>query len=206
MTGDPRDITPTAGGGHEVARVALIVIDVQQAFDNPRWGDRNNPHAESNVGRLLAGWREAGQPIYHIWHRNVAAGKLFSPDQPGYVVKPEAVPGVGEPVITKTVNSAFIGTDLEQRLRRNDITAVVICGLTTDHCVSTTTRMAGNLGFDTTIISDATATFDRQGPDGRYWSASDMHDTALASLSEEFAAVESTAGVLAQLVHAPVTA
>ncbi len=76
---------------------------------------------------------------------------------------------------------------------------MVIVGITTDHCVSTTTRMAGNLGFSTFIISDATATFERIGPDGRHYSADEMHDTALASLNEEFAMVASTQQVLGAL-------
>jgi nicotinamidase-related amidase len=178
---------------------ALIVIDVQKAFDHPRWGRRNNPDAEANVASLLNGWRRSGRPIIHIQHKNTTPGRLFSEGEPGFEVKPEAAPNDGEPVLYKHVNSAFIGTDLEQRLRAQGIETVVICGITTDHCVSTTTRMAGNLDFAAVIVSDATATFERTGPDGRYWSAEDMHDTALASLNQEFAEVETTDTLLGTL-------
>lgn len=90
---------------------------------------------------------------------------------PGFLVKPQAQPLLDEPVIYKSVNSAFIGVDLEQRLRNAGISTAVKFGITTDHCVSTTTRMAGNLGFDTYVVSDTTATFERPGPDGRHCSA-----------------------------------
>ena len=177
----------------------LLLIDVQQAFDDARWGERNNPGAESNIATLLTAWREAGRPVIHIQHRNTVAGKLFSPDQPGFAFKSQAAPQGAEPVINKDVNSAFIGTDLEGRLRKAAITHLVICGLTTDHCVSTTTRMAGNLGFTTYLVADACATFERIGPDGRRWTAQEMHDSALASLHDEFAQVIDTATVLAAL-------
>ena len=83
---------------------------------------------------------------------------------PGFDFKPEAQPLDGEPVITKDVNSAFIGTDLEARLREQGVEAVALVGLTTDHCVSTTARMAANLGFETWVLGDAMATHDRRGP------------------------------------------
>ena len=106
------------------------------------------------------------------------------------------MPIAGEPVLFKSVNSAFIGTDLELRLRAKGDPGLVIVGITTDHCVSTTTRMAGNLGFDSYLVSDATATFERTGPDGRQWTADEMHETALASLSREFATVLKTTEVI----------
>jgi nicotinamidase-related amidase len=105
-------------------------------------------------------------------------------------------PRQSELVIQKTVNSAFIGTDLELKLRESGIGTIVIVGLTTDHCVATTARMAGNLGFDTYVVSDATATFDRQGPDGRRYGAEEVHAVNLASLNGEFAVVVSSKQLL----------
>jgi nicotinamidase-related amidase len=183
------------------ASATLVVIDVQQAFNNPRWGKRNNPQAETNISQLLAAWRKTGRPVIHVHHRNTVPGKMFSPDQPTFAVKPEAAPLPAEPVIYKNVNSAFIGTNLESRLRAANVTHVVTSGLTTDHCVSTTTRMAGNLGFSTFVVADACATFERVGPTGRYWTAQDMHDSALASIHEEFATVADTSDVLDLLAH-----
>jgi len=168
---------------------ALISIDVQQAFDDPRWGERNNPDAEDRIASLLAAWRDTARPVFHVQHRSASPTGLFRPGEPGFAHKPQARPLPGEPVILKDVNSAFIGTDLEARLRAAGIEELVIVGLTTDHCVSTTTRMAGNLGFTVWFVADATATFARTGPDGRHFTAQQMHDTALASLHGEFATV-----------------
>jgi len=178
---------------------ALIIIDVQKGFDDPTWGRRNNPEAESNIARLLEAWRKTGRPLYHIQHRSRRAGSLLGPDSPGFEIKDAAKPHAGEPVIQKSVNSAFIGTYLEARLRRNDLKTVVLVGLTTDHCVSTTARMAGNLGFDTYVVADATATFDRMGPDGRSYRAEDVHAANLASLNQEFATVIDTEELLKRL-------
>ena len=177
----------------------LLVVDVQQAFNDGTWGERNNPDAERYVFELLERWRTDGRPVIHIHHCNPAAGSRFNPGSPGVLAQPGAQPLEGEPVLSKRVNSAFIGTDLEARLRDMGATTLVIVGLTTDHCVSTTTRMAGNLDFTVILVSDATATHERRGPDGRHYSASVMHDTALASLDGEFATVATTAEVMQAL-------
>lgn len=179
---------------------ALIIIDVQQGFDDQQyWGRRNNPAAEANVARLLQAWRQSGRPVFHVQHLSREPGSPLRPDAPGCDFKDEVRPLNGEPIIQKHVNSAFIGTDLEDQLRRRRIDTVVITGLTTNHCVSTTTRMAGNLGFKTYVVSDATATFDRLGPDGRLFPAEQVHDVSLASLHGEFATVTTTAEVLSRL-------
>jgi nicotinamidase-related amidase len=177
----------------------LIVVDVQQAFDDASWGSRNNPQAEANIAALLAGWRDTQRPVIHVRHRSARPDSLFHPDHAGFQAKPQAQALPGEPLIYKQVNSAFIGTDLEQRLRARGAATLVIVGITTDHCVSTSTRMAGNFGFDTYLVADATATFERVGPDGRRFSAEQMHDSALASLHGEFATVLSAAAALDML-------
>jgi nicotinamidase-related amidase len=174
----------------------LIVVDVQRAFEDPSWGPRNNPQAERRIAEALAGWRARGAPVVHV--RHASAGR-FVPGTPAFEFKPEAQPRAGEPVITKEVNSAFIGTDLEALLRERGVEAVALAGLTTDHCCSTTARMAANLGFDTWVLGDAMATFDRRGPDGELLPADLIHRTALASLHGEFADVLDTHEALERL-------
>ncbi len=105
-------------------------------------------------------------------------------------------PRAGETMIVKNVNSCFIGTDLEALIRAKNVNDLVICGLTTNHCVSTTTRMAGNLGFNVKLVGDACATFDRFGEDGKLYPADLVHSVSLANIHEEFCDVVSTADVL----------
>ena len=175
---------------------ALLIIDVQKGFDDSSWGSRNNPQAESNIALLLSAWRRKHLPIIHIQHCSLEPDSPLRPGQPGNEFKQEVLPIDGEKQFTKTVNSAFIGTELEHYLRDQRIINLVIVGLTTDHCVSTSTRMAGNLGFNVTLVSDATATFDRTGHDGVEYSADDIHSIHLASLNNEFCKVRSTEWVL----------
>ncbi len=176
---------------------ALLIIDVQKGFDEPYWGTRNNPDAEQKMALLLSEWRAKGRPVIHVQHCSVEPNSPLRPDQPGCEFRDEVAPVAGEAHFKKSVNSAFIGTNLEDYLHEQNIDSLVIVGLTTDHCVSTTTRMAGNLGFDVTLVSDATATFDRAGPDGVHHSAESIHDIHLASMNGEFCVVRATEEVIA---------
>jgi nicotinamidase-related amidase len=178
---------------------ALLVIDVQKAIDHPSWGVRNNPQAESNIAALLAAWRASGRPVYHIRHDSSEPQSTYRPGQPGHDFKPEVLPHEGEPVIAKRTNSAFIGTDLEARLRASGIATLVITGVITNNSVEATVRMAGNLGFTTFLVEDAAFTFGRKDWDGAWRSASEVHAMSLANLDGEYCTVTRTADVLAHL-------
>jgi nicotinamidase-related amidase len=175
---------------------ALIVVDVQDAFLDPRFGQRNNPKAESNIARLLVAWRASGRPIRHVVHDSLEPGSLLRAGLPGNAIQAAAAPSAGEPLYRKHVNSAFIGTGLEADLRQHGIDTLVIVGLTTNHCVSTTARMAGNLGFNTYVVSDATAAFARPTVEGTLRPADAVHSAALSDLHQEFATVLDTAETL----------
>jgi nicotinamidase-related amidase len=176
---------------------ALLVLDLQKAIEAPYWGPRNNPRAEANIARLLAAWRVASWPLYHIRHDSTEAQSAYRPGQPGNDFKPEAMPLPGETVIAKRTNSAFIGTDLEQRLRAAGHTTLVVTGVATSNSVEATVRMAGNLGFVTYVVSDATFTFDKRLLDGRTVPAEDVHALSLANMHGEYATVFDTKWVLA---------
>lgn len=177
----------------------LILIDIQKGFDEPYWGNRNNPQAEENTARLLDAWRQTKRPVVHIQHLSLTPGSPLRAGAPGSEIKEIVRPQNGEPVFQKHVNSAFIGTGLEDWLRARDYQTLVITGLTTPHCVSTTTRMAGNLGFETYLVSDAVAAFDLTGPDGKLYSAEEIHAVSLTVLNGEFAEVIDSNEVLSAL-------
>jgi len=178
---------------------ALILVDVQMAFvEFERAGKRrNNPAALDNMARLLDTFRRRSLAIFHIRHASVEDDSALRPERSGYQPIPQAAELAGEPVLVKHVNSSFIGTDLEKRLRDAGHRTLVIAGITTNHCVETTTRMAGNLGFDARLVRDACYTFDRVGFDGQPESAESIHNMTLSNLNGEFAAIVTTDAVIA---------
>lgn len=163
------------------------------------WGKRNNPDAELKVALLLLEWRKQNLPVIHIQHCSLDPKSPLRAGLSGNEFKDEAKPIIGETVFKKSVNSAFIGTELKEYLEESGINSLVIAGLTTDHCVSTSTRMAGNFGFDVTLVSDASATFDRKGEDGIHYSAEQIHKIHLASLNDEFCVVKTSEEVLSSI-------
>jgi nicotinamidase-related amidase len=175
-------------------RPALILVDIQKGFENVEYwgGQRNNPEAELRASELLKIWRDHGLPVFHVQHCSSIPTSLLHESHPGNQFNDLVAPAEGEPIIKKNVNSAFIGTGLQALLDDAIIKTLVIAGLTTDHCISTTTRMAGNLGYETFLVADATATFNKKGIEGQIFAAELIHQTALASLDKEFATVIAT--------------
>jgi nicotinamidase-related amidase len=181
------------------ANTALLIIDLQKAIDDPVWskeGPRNNPDAERNISRLLERWRMSARPIFHIRHDSVKPVSPYRPDQPGNAFKDEARPRDGERVISKTTNNAFIGTDLETRLRIAGIDTLAIAGVITNNSVEATVRMAGNLGFKTYLIEDAAFTFARRDYRGTLRTAEEVHAMSLANLDGEYCEVVTTDEIL----------
>jgi nicotinamidase-related amidase len=148
------------------------------------------------VAALLAAWRRTGRPVYHIRHDSSEPASHYRPGQPGHDFKPEAQPAAGEVVIAKKTNSAFIGTDLEARLRAAGQSPLVVTGVITNNSVEATVRMAGNLGFDTYLVEDATFTFGRRDWRGTWRTADEVHAMSLANLDGEYCAVVSTRAIL----------
>ena len=182
------------------AKAALVIVDLQKAFDDARYQPRNNPEAEANNARLLAAWRASGRPVIHVQHLSRDADSPYRPGQPGCDFKEEVRPQAGELVVQKSTNSAFVDTGLGPHLQDQGIATLVITGVETNNCVEATARMAGNLGYDTYRVADATATAARTDLAGRVWRAEEIQALTLANLHGEYASVTTTEEVLARLV------
>jgi nicotinamidase-related amidase len=184
----------------DLDNAALIVVDVQLGFDDlHHWsptGRRNNPGCEANVAALIGAWREHGRPLVYVRHDSDEDVSPLRPDQPGNAFR-DIVAGEPDLLVSKQVNSAFYGEpDLHAWLQERGLSRLVVCGVTTNHCVETTVRMAANLGYDVVFPIDATHTFDMAGPDGGIVTADELARATAASLHGEFAAVVTTADVV----------
>lgn len=207
MISEQPDLDPHLLGGPKITdRSVLLPIDMQQAFDEPSWPRRWNERVDANGRALLAAWRAAGRAIIHVRHDSVTPGSSLAPTLPGNAFRPGFEPLAGEALVTKSVNSAFIGTDLDLRLKRLGADKVVAFGISTDMCVSTTVRTGANMGWEMVLVPDACDCFDL--PDGRggFIPAAQIQAAHVATLAFEFAelaAVEELTGGPAAVTAPP---
>lgn len=174
-------------------RRALIVVDVQQGFDDSAyWGQRNNPECEANIERLMASWRAAGQPIVRVIHDSVTPGSPLAPGTPGNAAQ-RIVSGDVDLEVRKNVHSAFHGTpDLNTWLQEDMVGGIAVCGLTTNMCCETTARVGSDLGYDLWFVADATAGFDLSDQSGSAVTAAQLARATAAVISAEFGVVIDT--------------
>jgi nicotinamidase-related amidase len=178
---------------------ALLIVDMQVGMSWPSSGIRNNAGAETAIANLLAAWRAQGAPLVHIRHISRTPGSPFWPGQPGVEFQPALAPLDSEHVVEKNVPDALVNTGLERWLRIRGISSVVIVGVSTNNSVEATARTAGNLGFKTYVVSDATFAFAKTDFDGRARTAEEVHAMALANLQGEYASVISANEALSAL-------
>ncbi|MBX3312369.1 MAG: cysteine hydrolase [Microbacteriaceae bacterium] len=180
---------------------ALIVIDVQYAFDDfDFWGQSTNPECEANIAALIDYWQKKELPIIVVRHDSRGPKSPLHPDNPGNRLKDFVAEAPAKLLVSKHVNSAFYGTpDLHEWLSASGYKNLIICGIQTNMCVETTTRMAGNLGYQVTVALDATRTFDIVSDSGTLTAAELMKSTAVNLSGGGFARIASTADLLKEI-------
>lgn len=183
---------------------ALILIGMQQGYDDPCWGERNHPNLERRLESLLWVWRWTHRPIFHVWQRAGNSDSPFHRSRSGHRPQPGLAPLKHEIVVKKRGKSAFIGTDLKSQLWNKRINRVVFAGLTIEADISSSARMAHDFGFQPIVLSDGTAAFALEQPAGRSYSADAIHQHELAILEGHFASVVDVETIYARaLDHEP---
>jgi len=175
---------------------ALVVVDMQQAIDDPQWGRRNNPGAEAAVASLIAAWRAEKLPLVHVRRDSLEPNSPFAPGKAGHAFKACALPIEGERIVGRGASSAFVGAGLEDELDALGVTTLVICGALTPNAVEATARHAGDLGYRVFVVADACFAVDKRDARGRLWAAEDAHALSLANLSGEYAEIVDCAQTL----------
>ncbi|MDR3673774.1 MAG: isochorismatase family protein [Holophaga sp.] len=176
--------------------IALLLIAAQQAWDDPYWGQRNNPEAEANQAQVLQAFRAGGLCVVHVQSDARDPNSPLHPGEPGHAFKPGTAPKPGETVLHQSGHCAFNGTGLERLLRDQGIDRLVLAGFTTSHCISSSARTACELGFKTVVLSDACVAFELEDVAGNRMPAELLHTAGLAELHGEFAMVLPTAAIL----------
>jgi nicotinamidase-related amidase len=175
---------------------ALIIVDVQNVLDDPKQDQLNNPRAEKNIAEILDMWRNKSLPLFHIQYISPRKASPFHKDAPGSGLKESVQPLPGEPLIIKHFESAFMKTDLEDRLRKAGADALVFVGYYTDQCIASTAKVANNLGFKVFVAADAAAATGCRGYNGKYYDAEDIHQMTLGSLQRDGISIIETADLL----------
>lgn len=187
----PTTLRNIAGLPKEPARLdraALIMIDCQNTYRQGVMQLAGVEAALEEAAGLLESARRLGAPIFHIQHDAGPGSPYDIRSDIGAIAAPVA-PRAGEPTIVKNYPNSFVGTDLERLLKETGVESVVLAGFMTHMCVNSTARGAFNLGFQPTIVADATATRDLPTDDGGVVSAADLQRASLAMLGDLFAVV-----------------
>lgn len=170
---------------------ALVVIDVQESFrQHPTWEHISAPDITDRITRLVDHARASGDTIAWVLHSSPGTGTTFDPDNGLVTLMPGLEPADGDLHVTKTSHNAFTTTNLAQQLQARAITHLRICGIRTEQCVETTTRLASDLGYTVELVLDATATHPLPLADGSgTLSAQTVIERTAAALAGRFASI-----------------
>ena len=176
----------------------LIVVDAQVEYsDEGALALPGLQPAVDNIMALLLTARKQDTRVVHIAHEG-SAGRAFDPAKGGRIIE-QVAPLEGETVLAKGLPNSFAHTGLQNHLAEIGRPHLIICGFMTHMCVSSTARAALDLGYETTVVSDATATRALPGVHGgSAIDAESVHQAALAALADRFSAINTTVEVLAK--------
>ena len=169
------------------ADAVLLVIDAQEAIDDPRHAAGDVPVADQNIATLIAAWRAEGLLLVHVDKQATALASRLAP---------AVAPLDGEIVIVRKAKSAFVGADLEARLDELGATTLVLCGMLATHALEASARHAGDLGYQVFVVADACRVSDTVDLRGRLWPAEDVRALSLAHLKGETATIVDVATAL----------
>ncbi|OKH89559.1 cysteine hydrolase family protein [Thalassospira sp. TSL5-1] len=178
---------------------ALIVLDVQKAIDDPKWASKNNPGYVEKIVNLLTAFRAAKLPVIHIRHDEPNPASTYHTSGAGNALKPEVAPLPGEPLIAKSVNCAFIGTELEKNLRDQGITRLIFTGVVIHNSMDASIRVAHCLGFDVILPQDATTAIDVMDAKGVRHDAQTVFDLFAAVLASEYCTLSTSQDIIRAL-------
>jgi nicotinamidase-related amidase len=175
---------------------ALVIVDIQRDYFPGGKMPLHEPEAAAErAGQVLQAFRAAGRPVFHVQHLTPAGGPFLVEGTDGAEIMAPVQPADGEPIVQKRAPNAFLGTDLEQRLRAQDVSEVVVAGMMTSMCVDATTRAGADLGFTMTLVPDACAA-PALTHDDREVAAPDVHAAFVAALGQGYATITPAAQIV----------
>ncbi|WP_048648034.1 cysteine hydrolase family protein [Nitratireductor soli] len=182
--------------GFDTTKTALMVIDFQNEYFSGRMPIPNGTAALSNAKRLVEWADEHGMPVYHVQHVTPPGAPIFAEGGDTVGFHPDIAPAPHHKIVRKTSVSVFPTTNIDEQLKNANIETLVIAGLMTHACVSGAARDAVPLGYEVVVASDACATRDITGPDGKTMPHESLHSASLVTLSDTFAEILDTNAVL----------
>ncbi|MEZ9232895.1 cysteine hydrolase family protein [Vibrio amylolyticus] len=163
---------------------ALVIIDIQNDYFSGGALPLHEPvEAAQKAAKLIERYRTSGLPVIHIQHLAARDDLGFMLEgTKGQEIHSSVEPIAGEVVIIKHFPNAFAKTELSDVLTRLNITDIVVAGMMTHMCVSSTIRASLEHGIKTIVVHDACATCDLEVL-GKKIPADTVHHTALAEIA-----------------------
>ncbi|MEP1144193.1 MAG: isochorismatase family protein [Henriciella sp.] len=181
-----------------IAPTPLVILDVQDAINQPVWDGKNNPDYLSVIEYLLGKWREHGWPVIHVKHDEATPSSTYHTHGPWNAIQKSVFPRPSEKVVIKHQNCAFIRTDLEKTLVELGAKQFVLVGVVIHNSMDATIRAAKALGYEIILPTDATTSVPVTGRNGRRWDAAEVFQITLAILENEYAVLSSSEEVIAR--------